>query len=115
MSLLTAPVTSTAPLAVDLEVDGALDAAAVLRLRRDVVASQVDGPAIVLVDVTGVDRVTASGIAGLLELLRIARSAGGELRVVGESAGLATARAALQLTTVVAVYRGRAHALAGIA
>jgi anti-sigma B factor antagonist len=114
VSLLTVPAPTTAPDAVDLEIDGPLDAAAVLRLRPDVIASQQDGPAVVLVDVTAADRVTASGIAGLLELLRIARAAGGDLRVIGDSAGLATARAALQLTTIVAVYRGRAHALAGI-
>ncbi|GAB3405246.1 hypothetical protein GCM10027515_18340 [Schumannella luteola] len=115
MSLLTVPAPTIAPAAIDLEVTGPLDAAAVLRLRSHVIAAQQDGPAVVLIDVTAAERVTAAGIAGLLELLRIARVAGGDLRVIGDSAGLATARAALQLTTIVAVYRGRAHALAGLA
>jgi len=116
MSLLI-PITSpTFPLSrtalhYDLTVAGDLDATTLLALRHEVARAVEDHPAIVLLDVSAVSRITPSGVAGMLDLLRIARSAGGDFRVYGESRVLAGAHSALRLTTVIAVYPRRSDAL----
>lgn len=100
------------PRTVDLSVLGPLDARAVLALRAQVAGAVVDGPVLVLLDVSAVDRVTPSGVAGVLDLGRVARAAGGDLRLHGLSRAVAHAHAALRLDVVTRVYGERAAALA---
>ncbi|WP_069386270.1 STAS domain-containing protein [Cellulosimicrobium cellulans] len=100
------------PRTADLVLVGHLDARAVLALRAQVAAAVVDGPVLVLLDVSAVDRVTPSGVAGVLDLGRVARAAGGDLRLHGLSRAVAHAHAALRLDLVTRVYGGRAAALA---
>jgi len=116
MSLLTstpipAPALAQPALHFDLSVAGALDAQTLLALRAEVARAVEDHPAIVLLDVSAVTKITPSGVAGMLDLLRIARSAGGDFRVHGDSRVLAGAHSALRLTTVIAVYPRRLDAL----
>jgi anti-sigma B factor antagonist len=109
------PITPLPPLAANRYehvLDGPLDAEAILRLRAAVVAAERGGPTLVLVDASAVTKVTPSGVAGMLDLLRLTRAAGGDFRVYGQSRGLGNAHAALRLTSVVAVYRNRDEALA---
>jgi anti-sigma B factor antagonist len=96
----------------DLSVPGRLDARAVLALRGHVAAAVVDGPVLVLVDVSAVDGVTPSGVAGMLDLLRVVRATGGDLRLFGLSHAVSHAHSALRLDLVTRVYGGRAAALA---
>ncbi|GAA1399383.1 MULTISPECIES: STAS domain-containing protein [Oerskovia] len=102
---LTHPVTS-----IDLPTGGRLDAAAVLSLREPVSSAVADGPVLVLLDVSGVDGVSPSGVAGLLDLLRVVRSRGGDLRIFGASAALQHAFTALRLDTVTRIYGGHDEA-----
>ncbi|MBK4347251.1 STAS domain-containing protein [Lacisediminihabitans changchengi] len=95
----------------DLTVEGELNATSLLCLRGEVARAVEDHPAIVLLDVSAVTKITPSGVAGMLDLLRIARSAGGDFRVHGESPVLASAHSALRLTMVIAVYPTRLDAL----
>lgn len=95
----------------DLTLTGRLDAAAVLALRVPVTEAVADGPAIVLIDVSGVTNVTASGVAGLLELLRLARLRGGDLRIHGTSQAVVDAQEAAHLTNINRVYAGRDEAV----
>ncbi|MBE7699473.1 STAS domain-containing protein [Oerskovia sp. Sa1BUA8] len=102
---LTHPVTN-----VDLPSGGRLDAAAVLSLRAPVASAVADGPVLVLLDVSGVDGVSPSGVAGLLDLLRVARSRGGDLRLHGASAALQHAFTMLGLDAVTRIYGGHDEA-----
>ncbi|GII98575.1 anti-anti-sigma factor [Sediminihabitans luteus] len=95
----------------DLAVDGHLDATAVLRLRLPVLDALQDGPAVVLVDVSAVDRIAPSGVAGMLDLVRLARSRGGDLRLHGRSAAIEHAHRTVRLDAVVRTYAGREEAL----
>lgn len=95
----------------DVAIEGRLDAASALRLRVPVTEAIQDGPAMVLIDVSAVTQVTASGLAGMLELLRLARARGGELRLYGTSQAVADAQLVAQLTQVSRVYPGRQDAL----
>ncbi|KRD41053.1 hypothetical protein ASE27_18185 [Oerskovia sp. Root918] len=102
---LTHPVTS-----IGLPSGGRLDAAAVLSLRGPVATAVADGPVLVLLDVSGVDGVSPSGIAGLLDLLRVVRSRGGDLRIFGASTAVQHAFTALGLDAVARVYGGHDEA-----
>lgn len=95
----------------DLALTGRVDATAVLALRIPVTAAVIDGPAVVLLDVAGVTSATASGVAGLLELLRLARMRGGDLRLHGTSQAIADAQVAARLTAITRVYASRAEAV----
>ncbi len=102
---LSHPVTS-----VDLPTGGRLDAAAVLSLRAPVTAAVADGPVLVLLDVSGVEGVSPSGVAGLLDLLRVVRARGGDLRFFGASTALRHAFTALGLDAVARIYGGHDEA-----
>ncbi|GAA3228997.1 STAS domain-containing protein [Oerskovia jenensis] len=102
---LSHPVTS-----VDLPTGGRLDAAAVLSLRAPVTATVADGPVLVLLDVSGVEGVSPSGVAGLLDLLRVVRARGGDLRFFGASTALRHAFTALGLDAVARIYGGHDEA-----
>jgi anti-sigma B factor antagonist len=114
MSLATAylsnPLTTRSPHR-DLVADGPLDAEAVLALRREVSEAVADAPTIVLLDISTVTKITPSGIAGMLNLMRIARSGGGDFRVHGRSRVVERANSAMKLTSVIAVYGTRSDAL----
>lgn len=102
---LSHPVTS-----LDLPSGGRLDAAAVLSLRAPVTAAVADGPVLVLLDVSGVEGVSPSGVAGLLDLLRVVRARGGDLRFFGASTALRHAFTALGLDAVARIYGGHDEA-----
>ncbi|MFF3065071.1 STAS domain-containing protein [Oerskovia sp. NPDC057915] len=101
---LSHPVTS-----VDLP-GGRLDAATVLSLRVPVTEAVADGPVLVLLDVSGVEGVSPSGVAGLLDLLRVVRARGGDLRLFGASTALRHAFTALGLDAVARIYGGHDEA-----
>lgn len=95
----------------DLTAQGRLDAESVLALRHAVVAVIADRAPIVLVDVSRVSIVTPSGIAGLLELMRVTRSRGGDLRLHGTCRSIDEAHTVLRLRSVTRVYADRAEAV----
>ena len=102
---LTHPVTSVA-----LPAGGRLDAGTILSLRAPVAAAVADGPVLVLLDVSGLDGVSPSGVAGLLDLLRVVRARGGDLRVFGAAPALEHAFTALGLHAVARIYGGHDEA-----
>jgi ABC-type transporter Mla MlaB component len=108
----TAPGAS-APVTHDLTLDGPLDAAATLALRGPVTQVVQDGPVLILVNVTGVTKVTASGVAGVLELRRLARSRGADVRLYGVSHAVVQAQMASELTAITRVYSSREAAVRG--
>jgi cellulose synthase (UDP-forming) len=77
-----------------------LDAAAALGLRSNVAVAMQDRTSIVLIDVSGVKTVTPSGVATMLDLLRMARSRGGDLRIFGASRSFAMAHETMSLSRV---------------
>ncbi|MGB8021219.1 MAG: STAS domain-containing protein [Candidatus Nanopelagicales bacterium] len=95
----------------DLAVHGRFDAAAGIDLRALVTQAVQDGPALVLLDVTRVTEVTPSGLAGALELLRLVRSRGGDLRMYGSSMAVINAQHVARLTEISRVYGGRQAAV----
>lgn len=103
--------TTLAP--VDLTAEGTLDATTALNLRETLVQHLADGPRLFLLEVSGIDRATPSGVVGTLELLHLARRHGGDLRVYGESAAVHHARHQTQLGSITRCYATREQALAG--
>lgn len=110
----TLPALSASPAVVDLPAVDALDARAVLALRGPVTDAVADGPAVVLLDLSRVGTVTPSGVAGLLDLLRAARSRGGDLRVHGMPLAVRRAYRPLRLDTLVRLHVSRDAALVGV-
>ena len=76
------------------------DAAAALALRSDVAQSAPDRAPMVLIDVSGVRIVTPSGVAAMLDILRLVRSRGGDLRIIGASSSFTLAHETMALTRV---------------
>lgn len=120
MSLTTATPFHSGPdllpsgmFALDVSVSGILDATAVLEIREALVDYLADGPCLVLLNVSGIDRVAASGLAGTLELLHLTRMHGGDLRPYGSSPALTRARAEVSLGSISRVYATRDLALRG--
>lgn len=107
---VTSPIPPAAMPLHDVEVTGLFDAAAMLKLREQVTEALADGPVTMLVDISGVTQVTASGLAGMLELLRLARSRGGDVRLYGISLAVADAQEASRLTSVTRIYVRRDQA-----
>ncbi|MFI7586717.1 STAS domain-containing protein [Spongisporangium articulatum] len=98
----------------DLVVEGRLDQEVALQMREYVLEVLQKRPVIVLIDVSAVHQVTASGVAGLLELLRLTRDRGGDVRLHGHSQAVVAAHAATRLALVSPVYASRElAALAG--
>jgi cellulose synthase (UDP-forming) len=89
---------------------GRFDAIAALELRSDVAQVAALWGQIILVDVSLVTTVTPSGAAAMLELLRMVRARGGDLRMFGESRGFASAREAMSLSHLTRLYSGRDEA-----
>lgn len=115
MSTLShAPNTISATLkSVDLTITGTLDAASVLAIRQTSAKAATDGPILVLLDIAGVTSVGASGVVGLLEVLHLLRSRGGDLRLFGDSSALAETRLQAHLGHVARIYANRQEAVDG--
>lgn len=109
---------STAPKSVDLTslnltITGALDAATVLAVRQASAKAAADGPVLVLLDIAAVTSVAASGVVGLLEVLHLLRSRGGDLRLFGDSSELQETRLQAHLGHVARIYANRQDAVDG--
>jgi cellulose synthase (UDP-forming) len=89
-----------APAAKHLFAAPRFDAAAALGLRSTVAVAMQGPSSVVLIDVSGVRTVTPSGMAAMLDLLRMVRSRGGDLRIFGASRGFAMAHEMLSLSHV---------------
>lgn len=61
------------------------DATAALAMRSHIEGCTRDGAPIVLIDVSGVRTITPSAVAVVLDLLRLVRAGGGDLRIFGDS------------------------------
>jgi cellulose synthase (UDP-forming) len=99
------------PAALHHRAAGRFDADAALQLRSDIKAT-LHLPAIVLVDVSSVTMVTPSGAAAMVDMLRMVRAHGGELRMFGESRGFTVAHEAMSMAAVTRLYPGRDEASA---
>ncbi len=98
----------------DLLAQGRLDADAILALRHAVASAIAERAHLIFIDVSRVSGVTPSGVAGMLDLLRLVRSRGGDLRLYGNCGAIDEAHTALQLNSVTRVYADRtAASLAG--
>lgn len=98
---------------VSLNAPDRLDAEAAIVLKRQAVGSMVGRPVLVLLDVSRVSSIQASGVAGLLELLREVRSRGGDLRLHGSSSDLDVARLQAHLGHVARIYADPGSAIEG--
>ena len=85
------------------------DADAALKLRSDI-EKCLDLPAMFLIDISRVTMVTPSGAAAMLDMLRMVRSRGGELRMFGASRGFTVAHEAMALAAITRLYSGRDEA-----
>jgi anti-sigma B factor antagonist len=104
---------STSLKAVELSITGTLDAATVLAVRQVSAKAAADGPILVLLDVAAVTWVGASGVVGLLEVLHLLRSRGGDLRLIGNSSTLEETRLQAHLGHVARIYATRQEAVDG--
>lgn len=98
---------------VDLSVSGRLDASATIFLRDTAACAVQDGPVLVLLDVTEITNINASGVVGLLEVLHLIRSRGGDLRVFGSSEVMRDVLSHADLMGILRIYRSRVHAIDG--
>ena len=89
---------------------GRFDAVAGLRLRADIANAMQGVPTMVLIDISDVTMVTPSGAAAMLDLLRMVRARGGELRLFGPSRGFTRAHETMSLSNVTRLYPGRDEA-----
>jgi anti-anti-sigma factor len=105
--------TPTSLTSCDLSLEGSMDAATVLAVRQDSAKAATDGPILVLLDITAVTSVGASGVVGLLEVLHLLRSRGGDLRLFGSSAALDDTRLQAHLGQVARIYGTREEAVDG--
>ncbi len=103
---------STAAMAIRCDVRR-FDAGEALRLRA-VVAESAAAP-LVFIDVSGVESVTPSGVAAMLDLLRMVRARGGELRLFGASSAFERAHRVLELAKVTSLHHDHADASARLA
>jgi cellulose synthase (UDP-forming) len=87
------------------------DAVAALDLRSQVAVALTGPSPIVLIDVSGVRTLTPSGVAVLVDLLRVVRSHGGDLRIFGASRGcFATAHEMMALSNITRLHVDHAEA-----
>jgi|GEM_PF-2272079 len=100
-------------MSLDLTVTGDLDATAVLDVRQASAKAAADGPILVLLDIAAVTSVGASGVVGLLEVLHLLRSRGGDLRLFGDSSALTETRLQAHLGHVARIYANRQEAVDG--
>ncbi|MDT5149746.1 MAG: hypothetical protein QOI01_1479 [Mycobacterium sp.] len=81
------PVPPPDPSGTQLRAAASFDAVAALDLRAQVAVALTGASPIVLIDVSDVRTLTPSGVAVMLDLLRMVRSHGGDLRIIGASRG----------------------------
>jgi cellulose synthase (UDP-forming) len=116
-SILTSAPTgrhrAPAPSGTHLHAVGRFDAAAALSLREDVTGAISGHSPIVLVDVSAVTTVTPSGVASMLDLLRMVRSRGGDLRIFGASRGFASAHEVMSLSKLTRLHVDHTEAASG--
>jgi len=87
------------------------DAVAALDLRSQVAVALTGPSPIVLIDVSGVRTLTPSGVAVLVDLLRVVRSHGGDLRIFGASRGcFAMAHEMMALSNITRLHVDHAEA-----
>jgi cellulose synthase (UDP-forming) len=87
------------------------DAAAALDLRSQVAVALTGPSPIVLIDVSGVRTLTPSGVAVLVDLLRVVRSHGGDLRIFSASRGcFAMAHEMMALSNITRLHVDHAEA-----
>ncbi len=98
---------------VSLNAPARLDATSTLVLKASVRTSLADGPALVLLDLSALSSIEASGVAGLLEMLHEVRSRGGDLRLHGSSAPLGMSRLQAHLGAVTTIYEDHEKAING--
>jgi cellulose synthase (UDP-forming) len=86
------------------------DAVAALTLRCHVREGAQGRPPVVLIDVSGVRTVTPSAVAATLELMRMVRAGGGDLRIVGTSPSFTMAHETMSLNHVTRLHGDHAEA-----
>ena len=97
------------PAVYDVAVIGVWDVSS--SVHNDVGQLCADGVTLVLVDVSGVSRVTPSGMADLMNAVRSARRHRADLRIFGHSPAVADALDALGLGEILVLYPDRNAAL----
>ncbi len=88
-------------------VHGELDLATASRLRQALLGAAGDGPADLVVDLSGVTFVDATGLGALLRAAEAVRVAGGELRLASPSRMLRVMLRLLELEAVLPIADGR--------
>lgn len=86
------------------------DAAAALALRSKLSDATQGHPPVVLIDVSGVRTVTPSAVAATLDLMRMVRARGGDLRIFGASRSFTMAHETMSLNHVTRLHGDHAEA-----
>jgi cellulose synthase (UDP-forming) len=86
------------------------DASAALALRSSMSDATRGHPPVVLIDVSGVRTVTPSAVAATLDLMRMLRARGGDLRIFGASRSFTLAHETMSLNHVTRLHGDRAEA-----
>jgi cellulose synthase (UDP-forming) len=86
------------------------DASAALALRSNLSDVTQGHPPVVLIDVSGVRTVTPSAVAATLDLMRMVRARGGDLRIFGASRSFTRAHEAMSLNHVTRLHGDHAEA-----
>lgn len=97
-----------------LRAEGRLDLVSAAELRGAVAATVEGGRSRVVVDLAGVPFVDSSGLGALIAALKLARKAGGELRIAGPDAAVLEVLALMRLDRVLRPYETVELALQGI-
>jgi anti-anti-sigma regulatory factor len=90
-----------------------LDARTAVDLKDAAIRAAGNGPVLVLIDVSAVSAIDASGVVGILEVLRAVRSRGGDVRLHGASASLEAVRFQAHLGQIARIYGTRDQAMRG--
>jgi cellulose synthase (UDP-forming) len=103
-------VSESSPAAGHLCAATRFDAAAALALRSNFRDEAHDHPPVVLIDVSGVRTVTPSAVAATLDLMRMVRARGGDLRIFGASRSFTMAHDMMSLHHVTRLHGDHAEA-----
>lgn len=105
--------TAVADTAAVLAPRGRLDLVTASRLRAEIAATVAEGRPRVVVDLEGVTFVDSSGLGALIAGLKVARDAGGELRIANAGKQAVTVLSITRLDRVLRQYPSVDEALAG--
>lgn len=97
-----------------LRAEGRLDLVSAAELRSAVAATVEGGRSSVVVDLAGVPFVDSSGLGALIAALKLARKAGGELRIAAANAAILEVLALMRLDRVLRPYETVDLALEGL-